>query len=310
VFRPLRFSHLSRAHPPLPQIQVLLDGNFVAVAERLKMEWRRLLPKLLDVPEGQCHLHLTECALAELHGLGAEHEAAREAARALPLLKCRHKHGHGASMDAGACARALVGPRNEGTWLVATQDAALRGHLRREVPGCPIILISNNVLVLEAPGEASKSSAERAEVEKTGLSEAEAAAVKNAVRVLAGAGGKPTAAAAAAAAAAGAAGGAGAGAGAGAAGGFPAPQRRGKSPSAPNPLSNLKKKRRRSEGGGGGGGDGGPGARPPADAAAAAGAAALEEDRERRKKNRRKLATGKGGAGAGAGAGGGFVGNA
>ena len=57
------FRLLFGVHPPY---RVLLDGNFVATVVRLKMEWRRLLPKLLGVAPELTHLHITECAVAEL----------------------------------------------------------------------------------------------------------------------------------------------------------------------------------------------------------------------------------------------------
>ena len=163
--------------------RILLDGNFLAQAARLKLEWRRLLPKLLDAPPELVHLHVSECVLAELESLGAVVGDALAEARELPLLKCRVKHGHSGTCEPGACAAALVGSSNEGRWCVITQDSDLRNTLRR-VPGVPILLISNNVLILEPPSAASRDKAASAEAPKSALRPEEALAVKAAVKAL------------------------------------------------------------------------------------------------------------------------------
>jgi U3 small nucleolar RNA-associated protein 23 len=163
--------------------RILLDGNFLAQASRLKLEWRRLLPKLLDAPPELVHLHVSECVLAELESLGDVVGDALAEARELPLLKCRVKHGHSGTCEPGACAAALVGSSNEGKWCVVTQDSDLRNTLRR-VPGVPILLISNNVLILEPPSAASRDKAASAEAPKSALRPEEALAVKAAVKAL------------------------------------------------------------------------------------------------------------------------------
>lgn len=153
----------------------------MAVAEKLKMEWRRLLPKLLQVEEAFVHLHITECVLSELRSLGPEHQAAKDAAARISVIKCRHKHGHTDGMDPGACIRDLVGKSNTGRWIVLTQDADLRADLRN-VAGTPLMLVSSNVLVLEPPSAASKANAAATEATKAGLSKEEAKAVKAALK--------------------------------------------------------------------------------------------------------------------------------
>jgi U3 small nucleolar RNA-associated protein 23 len=221
-------------HPPY---RVLLDGNFLATALRLRMEWARLLPKLLHVVPALAHLHVTQCVMGELEALGEPAAEALALARTLPLLKCRAKHGHPDACTAAECARRLVGGANEGKWLVATQDGELRAELRR-VPGVPLLLISTNVLILEPPSARSREAAEASEAGKSALSKAEAAAVKAAVKggggVAAAGGGAPAAA--------------GGGGGGGGAPAQKAQRRKRKGPSEPNPLS--QKKRKREPGGG------------------------------------------------------------
>lgn len=244
--------------------RVLLDGNFLAAAVKIKMEWARLLPKLLGVPPHLVHLHVTQCVMAELAALGEPAAAALAEARALPLLTCRAKHGHGAECSPAECAARLVGRDNAGKWLVATQDAALRDALRA-VPGVPLALISTNVLILEQPAPASRAASAHAERGKAALSAEEAAAVKAALRDgragssgVGGVGG----------------GGRASGSSGGASGSGGAPKRRRPAgPSQPNPLSVKRAKKKpapaqkpegavatatvAAEGGEGGGGGGG-----------------------------------------------------
>jgi U3 small nucleolar RNA-associated protein 23 len=161
--------------------RLLLDGNFVATAVRLKMEWARLLPKALQVDASLAHFHVTQCVMAELASLGAPAEEALRAARTLPLLKCHTKHGHEEGCSPAECARRLVGGDNAGKWVVVTQDAALRDALR-VIPGVPLMLISTNVLILEPPSAASRAAGEAAEGRKSALAPSEAQAVRRALK--------------------------------------------------------------------------------------------------------------------------------
>jgi U3 small nucleolar RNA-associated protein 23 len=252
----LRSHRMQPAHP-LPfvaftiALQVIIDGNFIALALKLKMEWRRLLPKLLQVEVDECHLHFTQCALAELEALGEKATHVVDEAKTLPLLKCRNKHGHPDKCDAASCIKRLVGDRNEGKWLVVTQDAGLRDHLRERVPGTPLILIATNVLILEAPSDASKSNSRTVETAKSALSAEELAAVKRAKAALSGAP-MPAASSASTAAAADAggsssrSGGASSSSAAGKGSGTMAGKRKRAhhGPSGPNPLSQRKPKAR------------------------------------------------------------------
>jgi U3 small nucleolar RNA-associated protein 23 len=183
------------------------------------MEWRRLLPKALQVDASNAHFHVTQCVVAELESLGAPAAEALRAARTLPLLKCREKHGHGEACSPRECASRLVGADNAGKWVVVTQDAELRDSLRA-IPGVPLMLISTNVLILEAPSPASRAAGQEAEGRKSALAPGEALAVKR----LASGGGEGGASSASGAK-------------------FLAGKKKRKGPKQPNPLSQQKKKR-------------------------------------------------------------------
>ena len=211
--------------------RILVDGNFLATGERLKMEWRRLIPKALQVDASLAHFHVTQCVVAELQALGAPAAEALAAARSLPLLKCRDKHGHGEACSPRECAARLVGQDNAGKWVVVTQDAELRDALRA-IPGVPLMLISTNVLILEAPSPASRAAGEEAEGRKSALGASEAQAVRRALK---------GEAASASAGGGGGGGGSGSSSSGGGARSQPGRKRR-KGPSEPNPLSQKRKK--------------------------------------------------------------------
>jgi rRNA-processing protein FCF1 len=160
--------------------RVLLDGNFIAHAVRMSVDFAALLPKLLD---GLTHLHITECVLEELKLLGDKAAPVVAAARSIAVLRCRHKHGHTSDMDAATCLTRMVGPRNEGHWIVATQDADLR-HALRAVPGTPLVLYSHNVLVLEQPSKASHDASAGTERDKAGITADELRMIKAARAVV------------------------------------------------------------------------------------------------------------------------------
>jgi len=168
-----------------PPYRVLLDGNFIAVAAKMDQSVEDRVPALLG---DRVFLHVTECAVRELAALGPKLAPALAAARRIAVIRCSHKHGHGADMDAGSCIRSLVGATNEGHWVVGTQDADLRDALRK-IPGVPLMLFSKNVLVLEALSADTRAATASAESDKSGLTADERRAVAAALAAAGGAGG-------------------------------------------------------------------------------------------------------------------------
>ena len=73
--------------------------------------------------------------------------------------------------------RALVGARNPGRYLVATQEEELRTHLRG-VPGVPLFHLQRLVLILEGPSAASRRAGDRVESDKLGAGAADAEAIR------------------------------------------------------------------------------------------------------------------------------------
>ena len=176
----------------LPPFKVLLDGNFIAQAVRMAIEFKRLLPKLLfadAMPAGKTGVffHVTDCCLEELRSLGPKGEkvVAEATSSGIGIIRCRHKHGHKEGTDASECIRLLVGPSNASKYVVATQDAGLRDAVRK-VPGVPIILFSQNVMVLEPPSDTSRKHQGAKEAAKASVQPSELAMI---AKTMAGRGG-------------------------------------------------------------------------------------------------------------------------
>lgn len=155
---------------------MVIDGTFLALAHKLKHEWQRLLAKLFFCTEENIHYHVTTCILEELKSMGDKAKEVYKLASTLPHLKCRVKHNHEEGTSASECVKKLIGEDNTQKYCVVSQDKELLRHLRR-IPGCPLALFSNNVLVLEAPSRTSKVTGAQKEKESTKLSEQEARAV-------------------------------------------------------------------------------------------------------------------------------------
>jgi U3 small nucleolar RNA-associated protein 23 len=162
----------------IPPYKCLCDGNFIAQAVRMANEPSRTIPKMLESPT---FLHVTECILRELESIGPKASAALEAAKALGVIRCSGKHGHTDGRGAADCLTDIVAhARAENkSFFVATQDADLRDALRK-IPGTPIVMFSQNVLILEPPSSASKETSASKAATTSSLTPEEAAAVKKA----------------------------------------------------------------------------------------------------------------------------------
>ena len=80
-------------------------------------------------------------------------------------------------MTAGDAIRALVGGRNEGKYMVATQDQELKADLRH-VPSVALLFVARAVLLMEPPSTASRQASAKVEGDKfRHLSEEERALV-------------------------------------------------------------------------------------------------------------------------------------
>ena len=146
------------------------------------------------------------------------------------------------AMSAGDAIRALVGARNEGRYMVATQDQELKADLRH-VPSVALLFVARAVLLMEPPSDASRHQSAAVEKGKVRRLDEEERALLAAVK------GKGTGTAPG-----GAPGGPGQGQGQGQ--GQPHKVRLKKKARGPNPLSVKKGKKPATKGGVKGGGSG------------------------------------------------------
>ncbi|KAJ3240739.1 hypothetical protein HDU81_002930 [Chytriomyces hyalinus] len=139
--------------------QMILDGNLIQVASMMKIDTWTSLPKVL---QGQVRLYTTSCVISELRALGPDFGAAVLAAKKLERRRCNHDKPIGAS----ECLKSVVGSDNKHKYGVATQDGALRKHLRA-IPGTPLVYINNGVVLLEPPSIETERRMKELEIQKT-----------------------------------------------------------------------------------------------------------------------------------------------
>ncbi|KAJ3189287.1 Small subunit processome component [Gaertneriomyces sp. JEL0708] len=140
--------------------QVIVDGNFVAVSQKMKTPVTESLPKVL---QGPCRPMTTACVLTELRSLGHDFRPAYHEASNLEIRRCPHaKH----PVSATDCISSIIGEGNQHRYCVATQDTALRSALRR-IAGTPLLYVSKSVLILEPPSTATEEKVQEMELQKT-----------------------------------------------------------------------------------------------------------------------------------------------
>ncbi|KAI9100409.1 Fcf1-domain-containing protein [Phlyctochytrium arcticum] len=127
--------------------QILVDGNFFAVALQMRANIRDTLPKILM---GTTRAMTTSCVLAELRQLGPDFSGVAINAKRFELRRCNHR----TPIPASDCIKDIIGPHNQHRYGVATQELALRSHLRN-IPGTPLVYINNSVIILEPPSNAT-----------------------------------------------------------------------------------------------------------------------------------------------------------
>ncbi|TPX67536.1 hypothetical protein SpCBS45565_g03684 [Spizellomyces sp. 'palustris'] len=140
--------------------QVLVDGNFIAVALHMRTDVRDALPKVLT---GTAKPMTTSCVQAELRALGSDFTGASLNAKRFERRRCAHTHS---PVPAAECIRQIIGESNQHNYCVATQDQALRSDLRK-IPGTPLIYINKSVVILEPPSTATMAKIQEMEIAKT-----------------------------------------------------------------------------------------------------------------------------------------------
>lgn len=106
---------------------IILDGNFLHLLREKKVDIKEKLEKII---KGTVLLHVSECIVKELSALGEDFRGSYIQARKLMRIKCHINE----TKDPKTCILDIIGEKNEGKYMVGTQDEDLRRELRR-IPG-------------------------------------------------------------------------------------------------------------------------------------------------------------------------------
>lgn len=122
---------------------VILDGNFLHLLLERKIDFKDKLEKIL---KGSVILQCSECIVDELSKIGDDFRGTYLRARKLSRIKC-HMNEHKNPKD---CMLEIIGPKNEGKFMVGTQDEELRKALRELIGVLRTPLIPPKIILLRS----------------------------------------------------------------------------------------------------------------------------------------------------------------
>ncbi|EKU20138.1 rrna-processing utp23-like protein, partial [Nannochloropsis gaditana CCMP526] len=148
---------------------ILVDGNFIHMALKVKIDIRDRLKKMLLVENLACYA--PQAVLDELAAMGPDFRAAHEWVQSCcdlvpnPTIKTNHDDSGKNYVSAGAAICTMVGEKNIDKYMVATQDQELKARLRH-VPSVALLFVSRAVFLMEAPSISSRLFSAKQEGEK------------------------------------------------------------------------------------------------------------------------------------------------
>ncbi|KAI9921272.1 hypothetical protein PsorP6_000691 [Peronosclerospora sorghi] len=132
--------------------KVLLDGNFIVMCIKMKVNVYERVPKHLQVKADDCVFYVPRAALDELQLLNETTKEAYEMAKSFKLVEsCSKVEENGSDKvveDVAKAIQSIIGDKNERKFVVCTQDVNLRKALRL-VPGVPLMYLNRSVVVFE-----------------------------------------------------------------------------------------------------------------------------------------------------------------
>lgn len=131
--------------------QILIDGPFCLAALEGQVRVGEQLSKYF-----QCELKLltTSCVILEMEKLGPMVSGALRICKQFAIHRCGHEK---MPIPASKCLESMIYHENQNNpdrYIIATQDAALRG-VARQIPGTPILYLYFRSPTLEKPSYAS-----------------------------------------------------------------------------------------------------------------------------------------------------------
>jgi U3 small nucleolar RNA-associated protein 24 len=123
-----------------PPFHILVDTNFINFSIKNKMD---IIQNMMDTLYAKCIPYITDCVMAELEKLGSKHRIALRMVKdpRFERLPCMHKGTY-----ADDCLVSRVTQHK--AFIVATCDKDLKRRIRN-VPGVPIMFLSNHRYVIE-----------------------------------------------------------------------------------------------------------------------------------------------------------------
>jgi len=155
--------------------QVLVNADFCETAVQLKMD---LVKELETVLQGGVKPMITQCSIAALYKLGPEGQRIVDLAKTFERRRCGHLE---TPLEPDECMLAVVGPRNQHRYVVATQSESLRRKLR-EVEGVPLVCWNRAVMVLEMMSDKSRGKIRAMEEERLAASKEEVRVLRPALK--------------------------------------------------------------------------------------------------------------------------------
>ncbi|KAF2750635.1 hypothetical protein M011DRAFT_436967 [Sporormia fimetaria CBS 119925] len=148
-----------------PPYQVLLDSDFLTDTANKKID---VLPRLQTVLGAEIKPMISTCCMRHLYTASPKNESLIEHAKTFERRRCGH-HELETPLSSTECLLSCVDPKdnqtNKNRYVICTQDPRLRAKMR-EIPGTPIVYISQSVVILEPMNHASEGVREKLEREK------------------------------------------------------------------------------------------------------------------------------------------------
>ena len=153
--------------PPVPPVQVLVDGNFIHAVMSMKLgDAKDVVVKYLGAPS---KLFTTRCVKEELRQMGKDLKEASLYARKLEEVK----DGPDPPAPALDSIVAAVDGGNSERFIVCTQDDKLRKRLLADSPATPVVFCHTSGLQMEPPADAEGSGVASQREHGAGLTEEE-----------------------------------------------------------------------------------------------------------------------------------------
>jgi U3 small nucleolar RNA-associated protein 23 len=146
-----------------PPYTFLLDGNFIARAQKINLDLPRKMKQIFK--KKRIYFNTTKCVKNELNLLGSQFSEIQLKASEFRDLHCFHEM----AIEPSLCIAKHVGNTNKRQLVVCTCDEKLIKELEK-IPKVPIFtFVSDNVLEMREPSKVTRKLLEKNEGDKYGV---------------------------------------------------------------------------------------------------------------------------------------------